>query len=68
MKKIEMMNAYVAMGVEQTETLPGGGFHGGEQTETLPGGGFHGSGQAEHNYKKRSTWIKFSDYSPPQME
>ena len=31
----------MVMGREQTEMLPGGGFHGGEQTETLPGGGFH---------------------------
>ena len=36
-----------AMGGEQTETLPGGGFHGGEQTETLPGGEFHGGEQTE---------------------
>ena len=30
-----------------SETLPGGGFHGGEQKETLPGGGFHGGEQKE---------------------
>jgi len=47
MEKNEMMNVYAAMGGEQTEELPGGGFHGGEQTRTLPGGGFHGGEQTE---------------------
>jgi len=37
----------LVVGGEQTEILPGGGFHGGEQTETLPGGGFHGGEQME---------------------
>ena len=44
-------------GGEQTDVLPGGGFHtsgeqlpgggffGGEQTDVLPGGGFHTSGE-----------------------
>ena len=34
-------------GGEQTDVLPGGGFHGGEQTDVLPGGGFHGGEQDE---------------------
>ena len=34
-------------GGEQTQKLPGGGFHGGEQTQKLPGGGFHGGEQTQ---------------------